>query len=723
VKLWLTASELAALALPGLPGTDRGVRDLAEREGWAGFSGLCRARAGRGGGVEYHLSLLPAGARLAYLAPAASGLAEAGACAVQAAPDLAPGTASAAGLAMDARIAVLGSMRAFQRAADLKQTVAVGHFVDLYNLGKADVPPFVREQLPRLSTRTVLRWLAAAQEGVQRLAVDRGAARRGKGALEAGAGGRVKAYTLALIVQNPLYTALQIHEALQGEFGDHVEVDGEQVALPGKRALEIALKRWRAEHHTELLALTNPDAFVSKVRPSGSYDDATRLNQLWQIDASPADALCTDGRYSVYLCIDVWSRRLIIYVSKTPRSEAVQLLMRKAIAAWGVPEAVKTDNGSDFVARATRRLFQALGIEPITSQAFSPWQKGIIERAVRTFQTDCARTLPGFIGHSVADRKVIEQRKAFAARLGTDDDKAFAVALGSQELQQIVDRWAAELYGMREHGTIKMSPFARAASWSGPIRQADEQALAVLLMQAPDAEGYRTVGKRGIRIDGYHYLAPGLLVGERVFVTLDPADKGKIWCWTDENRDTSRGVATCPELSGVDPVALLHEVKAAQKRLIAERSEEIKAERRKITSRTVMDARFKLAEQRAGNLVAFPQRVEAHSTPALDAGAEVAALRRGEAPPAAPLSEAAAKVHRELLEAPATAPAEPKITKLRPQETARQRFRRALGIEAAIAAGDQVATEDALWLGSYRTSAEYRSEKALAEDFGEAALR
>ncbi|MEP2707817.1 MAG: DNA-binding protein [Roseibium sp.] len=105
------------------------------------------------------------------------------------------------------------------------------------------------------------------------------------------------------------------------------------------------------------------------------------------------------------------------------------LLIRKCLIDWGVPETIKTDNGSDFTARATVRLLDALGIEQELSSPYSPEQKGTVERVIGTFQRDCAATLPGFIGHSVADRKVIENRKAFSARLGTDDAKLFQVAL------------------------------------------------------------------------------------------------------------------------------------------------------------------------------------------------------------------------------------------------------------------------------------------------------
>jgi putative transposase len=698
------------------------MRLLADRAGWA-QSRHCRARAGKGGGVEYHVQLLPPAARIAYLRSLRADLAEAASNAVQAAPDLLSGTPAKAALGRDARLAILGALRTFQESTGLTQTVAISHFVDLYNAGTVDLPAWVRDQLRRLSTRSVLRWLSASQKDLQRLAVDRGAARRGRGALEAGAGGRVKAYALALLVQNPLYTARQIHEALQVEFGPQVEVDGSLLLLPGQRALEIALKRWRADHQTELLALTNPDVFVSRKRVSGSYDHATRLNELWQIDASPVDALCTDGRYSIYLCIDVWTRRLVLYVSRTPRSEAVQLLMRKAVLAWGVPEAVKTDNGSDFVARATKRLFHALAIEPITSQAFAPWQKGIIERAVRTFQTDCARTLPGFVGHSVADRKVIEARRAFAARLGTDGDKAFAVELTAAELQAVVDRWAAEIYAKREHGTIGMSPFARAASWTGTVRRVDEQALAALLMQAPDGDGYRVVGKKGIRLDGYHYLGAGLVVGDRVFVKLDPADKGRIWCFADETQEAFLGTATCPELAGIDPVQLLNEVKAAQKRLIDERTAGMKAERRRITTRTVLDARFTLAEQRAGNLFAFAQRAEAHTTSALEAGAEIAAMRRGDAPVAKPLSLADARLMAELEAEAISAQPPSNVRPLREHETPQHRYRRWLDLDARLRASEPVTPEEAAFYGGFANSSEKRALDGIYEEFGEAALR
>ncbi len=68
-KEWFSSAELASLALPGLSTAKRKVNERAEAEGWALRTchlgqPLARNRAGRGGGVEYHASVLPTAARL-----------------------------------------------------------------------------------------------------------------------------------------------------------------------------------------------------------------------------------------------------------------------------------------------------------------------------------------------------------------------------------------------------------------------------------------------------------------------------------------------------------------------------------------------------------------------------------------------------------------------------------------------------------------------------------
>ncbi len=63
-KQWYTAAEFAELGLPGVPDSKRRVNDRAAAEGWAhrmaaDGTPLARRRAGRGGGTEFHASVLP----------------------------------------------------------------------------------------------------------------------------------------------------------------------------------------------------------------------------------------------------------------------------------------------------------------------------------------------------------------------------------------------------------------------------------------------------------------------------------------------------------------------------------------------------------------------------------------------------------------------------------------------------------------------------------------
>lgn len=65
---WLSIADLADLRLSGLPQSKFRINELAKADGWAMRKGengepLCRKRAGRGGGQEYHIDVLPNVAR------------------------------------------------------------------------------------------------------------------------------------------------------------------------------------------------------------------------------------------------------------------------------------------------------------------------------------------------------------------------------------------------------------------------------------------------------------------------------------------------------------------------------------------------------------------------------------------------------------------------------------------------------------------------------------
>jgi putative transposase len=118
--------------------------------------------------------------------------------------------------------------------------------------------------------------------------------------------------------------------------------------------------------------------------------------------------------------------------------DAVRLIAR-AVSAWAVPETIHGDNGAGFMSHHAQRVLEDLGITYIASPPFRPETKPFIESVIKTMSHDLLATLPGFAGHSVAQRQDIRARTSFAARFGAPAQKIFEVKLTSVELQQRLD--------------------------------------------------------------------------------------------------------------------------------------------------------------------------------------------------------------------------------------------------------------------------------------------
>lgn len=207
------------------------------------------------------------------------------------------------------------------------------------------------------------------------------------------------------------------------------------------------LTAWKAKNSELLTASTNPDQWKNKymVAFGDASADVVRLNQRWEMDATPADWMLTDDdgtqrRYSASAVVDVYSRRKLFVLSPTPKSETHKLTLRLALLAWGVPEEIVTDNGQDYQARDFQETLRQLGIEHHTTAPFSPWEKPHVERGIQTLLHSNLEALDAFIGHNVAERSAIEARRTFAERLFKKDETV-TVAISGQQLQALINDW------------------------------------------------------------------------------------------------------------------------------------------------------------------------------------------------------------------------------------------------------------------------------------------
>ncbi|WP_440411085.1 DDE-type integrase/transposase/recombinase [Neorhizobium petrolearium] len=731
MKEWLTAREIAAEALPDLPTTESAVIRYAERGVWDTHPTYARKRKGRGGGMEYHYRILPTLAQVAYVQKHMTVGAE------PADPKTvtidAPIAAGRAGEERDARLAVIAAYEKFSRGLRLNKQACIAIFCDKYEMGSIKVEDWVKTRIPAVGRRTLWRWLSVKSCGrTESLAVDRGKARAGKGLLDNANGGDVKAFILAWIATNPALAAGTIRDYVEDEFGiDLIDTSGELKALPPLRTFQDFIKRLKASEKVVLTAITNPDKYRStmKLRGTGSYQWVTRANELWMIDASPGDAMLLDGRHSIYVCIDVATRWLTITVTKTPRASAVGLLMRKAILRSGVCKMVKTDNGSDFVANETQRLFLNLGIDPERSEAFTPEEKAFVERAIKTVQHKLFEQLPGYIGHNVAERKAIEERKSFSKRLGESEIQTFSASLTSEELQQKIDDWLEYKYHHDEHsGLFGKSPAQAVQEKTDEIRRVDERALDILLMPVPDKDGIRRMTAQGIKLDSNYYIVSSIMPGTDVFVRIDPIDMGKIYLF-DLKTGRYLDEATCPKLSNINRPAFVKAKKEEFNAMVAKRTREIKADIRALQKgpsgidRTIRLAKRKAAEraEQSANVIQLPRREEQHVTPAIAAALDAAGAN--ERPASAELTPAQLEMHariqRELSLQPLSAPEG--ITPIRKEETPQQRFQRWFELDQRYQAGEQIHGELLIALGEYKAGVEWKVQMGLREAFGDQA--
>jgi transposase InsO family protein len=731
---WITIPEMDGL--PGLPGTRRGKLKASLRNHWES-----RPRA-KGKGLEYRISSLPeatqthlkAAAETARIAELVAAIPVPETLPIPAEPKpdpaeeaLARQRRKAEGLAKFSALAPTHPKRLraqgrewfvlacgqIVREEGMTLKAARLELAERVNLAKVPVPKVAADALPRrhgrraLTAATLKLWaLDYERDGIWGL-TDGYGNRKGGSKIEA----QPALYRLVLgqMAATPQISGKDLY-ALARAKGEELAAHG--VEIPGLTTFQRFMRLWKAENHAIWAAATNPGAYKSRYQLAlGSHHEhIVRLNQLWEMDSTPGDWLLTDGRHSVIGCIDLYSRRLMLYVHPTSSAEAVGRCLRRAILAWGVPEEVRTDNGKDYTSRHMDTAFHHLGIKPLLCIPFASEQKGTIERALQTVTHGVCKLLPGYIGHNVAEREAIRARETFAKRVMTPGE-TIEVSMSGAELQRTLDQWVEAVYHQDPHsgeGMRGMTPFAKAAAWTGEVRTVDPRALDFLLLTFGET---RNLTKNGIRWDNREYIARSGFegqVGNAVFIRYDPADLGRIYVFSE---DRFLCVAECPEMTGISRAEYASAARAEQKKLDSEKRAELKA-MKKEQAKNPAEVVLKYRAKQSGKLVEFPRETTPYTTPMLDAAAEAA---RASEP--APMridtpEQIAVAAALDTIQAPVGGGSN--VVQL---ETSRTRYLKWLKVDAEVVRGEHADGSETLrWWRAYQECAEFKAEKIMSED-------
>jgi hypothetical protein len=653
---WFPASELAGL--PSMPSSKRGVQMQAEAQAWRS-----REATGRGGTrTEFHITALPAATRAALVWHRPNVLAGGNAVGADVVRAQAVATSEALGMnagqraeltqqlarraiemaqaqglrsaaamnsqqqrRMDARLAVLADVDQFRAATGMGATLAEQNYALAWTQGGGHVPAWVRTELGTLSAGTLQRWrLQVKAGGISRLAGDYG---NRKGATKVAADEGLLGFVEAFLVQFPHARATQVHRGIKARLG--AQIASGEIDAPSVRSLERWIEQWRQANKQTLAALENPDHYKNKYMVAfGSQSEGVeRINQLWEMDSTPGDVMLKDGRHAVLGVIDVYTRRLRLLVSRTSKATAVCGLLRSTLLDWGVPEVIKTDNGSDYVSNHTTRVIQGLAVHQELCPPFQPWHKPHIERSFGTFSRQLLELLPGYIGHNVADRNAIEARKSFADRLMTRGE-TLDVNMTADDFQAFCNNWVDHIYHHDNHaGLGDRTPFSVAAASRDQVRVIeDERVLDVLLAEAPENNGRRTVQKKGIRFDGADFIAPELeaYVGESVLVRFDALDHdlGRLYVYSDSGFIC---IAECPERTGMDRRAVAIAAKRLQTQRVQAERAALKKAAKKVGTDTIVEEILASRAEQAGKLARLPAPQVRHTSEGLDMAASALA--------------------------------------------------------------------------------------------------
>lgn len=506
MKEWFSASEIATMRLPALPTVKANVIALADREGWRN-----RPREGRGGGLEYHWSAIPAVARAKIALDGVSTCLD----------------KPAAG--REEMWAWFGRLSPKKRAKAAQKLAALEAIEALIRSGTGKVQAMMlAAKEAKVQVSSLYSWEGATR-GFDRADWLPALAPRQAGAgREADCSPDAWAFIRAdyLRPERPpfvgCYRRLLAAAAVHGW------------TMPAGRTLErrlLALPvgvRVLAREGAEALKRMYP----AQIRDRGVFHALEAVNgdgHKWDVFVRWPDGHI--GRPLMVTFQDLYSGKILAWrISETAHKGAVRLAFGDLVEQWGIPDNCWLDNGRDFAShwitgRTPNRyrfkirddqpegIMTQLGVKVHWTMPYSGQSKPI-ERAFRDLAGDLAKH-PKFAGAYVGNTPTAKPENYGKSAVPLD---VFiqTVAEGIAEHNARIGRRSPTAAGRSFDATFKES-YDRS-----PIRWATAEQRRLWLLAA---EGVGVASQDGsVRLMGNRYWAPFLLDfrGQKVAVRFDP---------------------------------------------------------------------------------------------------------------------------------------------------------------------------------------------------------
>lgn len=518
-KEWFTAAELAELSLAGLPTTKRKINEKASEECWAiavdaKGAALARPRQARGGGMEYHLSLLPPATRSALAAM---------------------GVAAVADVSDEPPTAATQLWRWFEAAGERVQCVArqrleVVQLVDaLVAAGmtrSAAVPAAAKDK--GVGVSTLWGWLGlldgvAAADRLAHLAP-----RRQGGGVEAEVPADAWQFLISdyLRPEQPTFSAC--YARMLGAFPSQT--------FPAERTLR---RKFDREIDARLVIAKRKGAEALRQTLPSQERSVLELHALEavNIDGHKFDVFCRwpDGRIGRALMVtiqDIYSRKILAWrIDESESALSTRLVFADLFTKWGIPKHCLLDNGRAFASKTitggakNRFRFKVKDEEPtgvltalgIQIHWATPYrgQSKPIERAFRDLCDTIAKH-PALAGAYTGNKPDAKPENYGSRAIPIDDFRALVDA-GIAAHNAKPNRRTETAQGRHSFDDVFTASYAVA-----PIGKATPEQQRLALLTAEDRFTDRKTGE--LTLEGNRYWAPELAdhTAKRVTVRFDP---------------------------------------------------------------------------------------------------------------------------------------------------------------------------------------------------------
>ena len=192
-------------------------------------------------------------------------------------------------------------------------------------------------------------------------------------------------------VKSPLPQQVQLHQRIVSLSWQYPRYGYRRIrAVLEREGWSVSRKQVQRIRRKEGLKVRpKPQRIPRQGVSTGLPTQATHRNHVWTWDFI-FDRTDKGSTLKMLTMLDEYTRQcLAIRVERQIRSGQVLVTLWQAMMQYGIPEHIRSDNGTEFIAGKIQRWLRVNQIKTLYIEPGSPWQNGYIESFHSRFRDEC----------------------------------------------------------------------------------------------------------------------------------------------------------------------------------------------------------------------------------------------------------------------------------------------------------------------------------------------